>query len=140
MTTLVGSVPAGNFINLDGTTQALTDNGRSYIEHTFDGIYTNQTGGAEWVVSWTAPSSNMGAVSLYAAGNQADNSHSTDGDQIYTTNVTIAAPRPTAFDFDGDYKTDLSIFRPNGATRVGVVVSEVVEWRELCHSVRYSDG
>jgi hypothetical protein len=50
-----------------------------------------------------------------------DNSNST-GDNangtrsspdIYTAKVTIAAPRRAQFDFDGDAKTDISIFRPN---------------------------
>ena len=44
------------------------------------------------------------------------------------------------FDFDGDGKTDISIFRPNGDERFGVVVFEVVEWRELCDAVRNADG
>ncbi len=30
--------------------------------------------------------------------------------------ITILPPRRSAFDFDGDGKTDLSVFRPNGAT------------------------
>ncbi len=133
MTALAGPNAAGTFANLSSNTQTVTDSGRSYIQHTSAGTFAGQTGGAEWTLNWTAPASNVGAVSLYAAGNQANQGTGPDGDQLYTANVTISAPRPTAFDLDGDRKTDLSIFRPgpgewwylrssngtNGATQFG---------------------
>ena len=118
MTALAGSTPAVAFSNLNGNTQILDGaGGRKYIEHTSIGTFANQVGGAVWSFNWTAPATNIGAVTLYAAGNEANNDGTPDGDQIYTATATIqppaqAPPDPVAFDFDGDQKTDISIFRP----------------------------
>ncbi len=118
LTALAGSTPAVAFSNLNGNTQILDGaSGRKYIEHTLTGSFGNQTGGAFWSFNWTAPATNLGAVTLYAAGNQANNDGTPDGDQIYTATATIqppviAPPTHVAFDFDGDGKTDISIFRP----------------------------
>ena len=47
--------------------------------------------------------------------------------------------RSSVFDFDGDLKTDLSVFGRTGRT-VRVVVAEVVEWRQRGGTVRGGDG
>jgi hypothetical protein len=116
MTSLAGSTMAGSFSNLTTLTQTISESGRQYIEHTLDGTFTNQTGGAQWTVNWTAPATNVGPVSFYAAGNQANNNGSTDGDRILTATATavpiIVDPGTAPFDFDGDGKTDIGIFRP----------------------------
>ncbi|HEY0462426.1 MAG TPA: choice-of-anchor V domain-containing protein [Pyrinomonadaceae bacterium] len=118
LTALAGVTPTVNFANLNGSTQIINGNGgRKYIEHTLPGTFGGQQGGASWTFNWTAPATNVGAIKLYAAGNQANNDGTNSGDQIYVTNVTIQPPvvaqsRPTAFDFDGDHKSDISIFRP----------------------------
>jgi FG-GAP-like repeat len=93
-------------------------NGRSYIEHTLAGSFGGSTGGAQWTFSWTAPSSNVGPIRFYAAGNQANNDGTTEGDQIYTATalsnpITATFSAHAKFDFDGDNKTDVSSFRPS---------------------------
>jgi hypothetical protein len=119
MTALAGGTPVANFANLSANTQILNGTaGRRYIEHTAIGTFANQSNVAFWNVNWTAPATAIGNVTLYAAGNQANNDGTENGDQIYTATATIQGPAvaptpPTAFDFDGDHKTDLSIFRPN---------------------------
>ncbi|MBK6750815.1 MAG: VCBS repeat-containing protein [Acidobacteria bacterium] len=129
MTALAGQNSAGTFANANGNTQTITENGRFYIQHTTAGTYTGQTLSAEWTVNWTAPSALVGPVTFYAAGNQANNGNGPDGDQLYTTNsVSQATVRRPIFDFDGDSKTDLSIFRPGPVTGA--------EWWHL----RSSDG
>jgi hypothetical protein len=120
MTALANNAPAGNLQSANSSTQVITGGpggSRQYIEHTSVGTFQNQTGGASWTFNWTAPASNVGPVTLYAAGNQADNSGNTSGDQIYLTSVTLqpqqAPMTDKVADFDGDGKTDLSIFRPS---------------------------
>ena len=98
-------------------TQAVTGlvNGvvRTYIEHTVDGIVPAQFDFNSWTFTWTAPSSNVGPVTFYAAGNAADSNGNTDGDYIYTTARTIFPTSRAPFDFDGDGKTDVGITRLN---------------------------
>jgi len=83
---------AGTFANLSQNTQTLNENGRFYIEHTTAGTFQNQSGGAMWSFNWTAPGQDVGQVTLYAAGNQANNDSSTSGDQIYNTSASAATP------------------------------------------------
>ncbi|HMS43451.1 MAG TPA: FG-GAP-like repeat-containing protein [Pyrinomonadaceae bacterium] len=119
MTSLAGSSGAGTFSTVNNLTQTLSDSGRSYIQHTSTGTFAGQTGGSTWTFNWNAPATNVGAVTLYAAGNQADNDTSSDGDCILTANRVIqpqaAVNFPPIFDFDGDDKTDIGIFRPEPA-------------------------
>jgi hypothetical protein len=110
---------AGTFSNVSNQTQTLSDSDRFYIEHTLFGTFNGQTGGAQWTFEWTAPPNNVGEITFYAAGNQANGDGTFDGDRILTATATVQpataqAPR-TRFDFDGDGKADISIFRPNTA-------------------------
>ncbi|HVG18712.1 MAG TPA: Reeler domain-containing protein [Blastocatellia bacterium] len=97
LTALAGGSRAGEFQPLNNLTQLDTLNGRQYIEHTFNGSFPGQRGGATWTFNWVAPSSEVGPVTFYAAGNQADQSGSESGDRIYLTNVTVnpSAAQPT---------------------------------------------
>ncbi|HEV8483168.1 MAG TPA: choice-of-anchor V domain-containing protein [Blastocatellia bacterium] len=67
-------------------------NSRQYIQQTLESNFSGQTGGAQWTFDWVAPSTNVGPVTLYAAGNQGNNNGVNTGDQIYTTTVTINPP------------------------------------------------
>src|SRR5229473_5202551 len=100
LTALSSGTKAGDLQNLSGLTQILNNDGpaanRQYIEHTSVGTFQGRTGGASWTFNWVAPSTNVGPVTFYAAGNQANNDGNTSGDQIYTTQATAApAPSPT---------------------------------------------
>jgi len=115
MTSLIGQNGAGTFGNINGNTQTGSDNGRSYINHTNTGTFAGQGGGASWSFSWTAPASDVGDIKFYAAGNQANNDHQSDGDLIVFAEATTrpaSVIRRRSTDFDGDGKTDPSIFRP----------------------------
>ncbi|NNE68620.1 MAG: hypothetical protein HKN33_18790, partial [Pyrinomonadaceae bacterium] len=89
---------------------------RSYIQHTISGTVPAANGSKTWQFTWTAPSTDVGPITFHAAGNAADQSGDETGDIIYVTSATVnpeaPAPEGTAFDFDGDSKTDVSIFRP----------------------------
>ena len=67
-------------------------NSRQYIQHTLESNFSGQTGGASWTFNWVAPSTDVGPVTLYAAGNQGNNNGVNSGDQIYTATATINPP------------------------------------------------
>ncbi len=87
---------------------------RRYVEHTLSGTTPTEFGTKSWNFMWKAPSMDAGPIGFYAAGNAANSDGDTTGDQIYTTaqTTTFNAGGATPFDFDGDSKTDVSIFRP----------------------------
>jgi uncharacterized repeat protein (TIGR01451 family) len=91
---------AGELQGIDGTTQVLNNAGpgsaRQYIEHTAVGTFVGQQNGASWTFNWTAPSTDVGPVTFYAAGNQANNDGNTSGDYIYRTFVASAPASSTA--------------------------------------------
>jgi len=62
---------------------------RQYIEHNFLGTFQGQPSGATWTFNWVAPSTDVGRITFYAAGNQANNNGNESGDQIYSTSVSI---------------------------------------------------
>lgn len=88
---------AGNLQSLNGLTQVLDNQGpgnsRQYIEHTSAGTFFGQTGGASWTFNWTAPPTEVGQITFFAAGNQANGDSLSSGDYIYSTFV---AARPAA--------------------------------------------
>ncbi|HKZ81033.1 MAG TPA: choice-of-anchor V domain-containing protein [Pyrinomonadaceae bacterium] len=78
---------AGNLQTTDLLTQVLDNQGpgsaRQYIEHASAGTFAGQSGGASWTFNWTAPQTDIGPVTLYVAGNQANNDGNSSGDYIY---------------------------------------------------------
>ncbi len=93
---------AGDLQSTNGLTQVLNNQGpgskRQYIEHTASGTFVSQSNGATWTFNWTAPAEDIGPVTFYAAGNQANNDGNTSGDYIYRTFVA-SAPASTTPDF-----------------------------------------
>ncbi len=123
MASLAGGTNAGTFANTTGNTQLKTGSGKTYVEHTSAGTFQNQTGGAVWTFNWTAPATNVGNVTFYAAGLQANNNGSESGDQTYLRSVVIPYAAPVASthvvsDFDGDGKSDPAIVRTGGGSAI----------------------
>lgn len=88
---------AGNLQSTSGLTQVLEGGpggNREYIEHGFLGTFQGQSLPASWTFNWVAPSGDVGPVTFYAAGNQANNNGSESGDQIYSTSIIVRAPSP----------------------------------------------
>src|SRR5688572_14956121 len=93
---------AGELQNTTAFTQILNNQGpgnaRQYIEHSAGGTFIGQSNGATWTFNWTAPATDIGPVTFYTAGNQANNDGNTSGDHIYRTFVA-AAPASSTPDF-----------------------------------------
>lgn len=87
---------AGVLANSSGLTQIVNNDGpgaaRQYVEHSSSGTFAGQRNGASWTFNWTAPSTDVGTVTFYVAGNQANNDGLNDGDQIYTASRSINGP------------------------------------------------
>jgi uncharacterized repeat protein (TIGR01451 family) len=116
---------AGNFTSLDGTTQIITGGpggNRQYIEHTANGTFIGQQNTASWIFNWTAPATDVGFVTFYAAGNQANNDGNTSGDYIYKTFVA-AAPASTMPDFSVSVSPSSRTVVPGGSAQYIVTVT-----------------
>jgi uncharacterized repeat protein (TIGR01451 family) len=91
---------AGAFAPADSLTRVISGEGpfpaREYAEHTSQGTFPGQQNGANWTFKWTAPSEDVGPVTFYLAGNQADGDGNSSGDNIYFTfkSATYQAPAP----------------------------------------------
>lgn len=108
---------AGTFSDTTSATNSFIDSGRNYVDQSSSGTFRNQTSGASWTFDWTAPSTDVGAVTFYASGLQCDNDGGEDGDQTYLASTTIQpapaiVPNHDFVDFDGDGKADPAVFRP----------------------------
>lgn len=89
---------------------------RQYVEHTIDGLFLpNVFGRNSWTFTWTAPPRRVGKIEFYAAGNAANGDGTNSGDYIYTTNATALSGTAIA-NFDGDTKSEISVFRPSNGT------------------------
>jgi hypothetical protein len=78
----------------DGQTSVPQQSGptgdRSYIEHSADGTFAGKTDGAQWIFKWLPPADFSGSVTFYAAGCAANNNDRSNGDRVYTKNLSIA--------------------------------------------------
>jgi hypothetical protein len=67
---------AGAFAPADDLTQVVNGVGpfpaREYVEHTSKGTFSGQQNGASWTMKWTAPAQDVGPITFFLAGNQAN--------------------------------------------------------------------
>jgi len=66
--------------------------GRQYIEHTDVGTFPNGANSRTWQLRWTAPSTDIGTVRFWFAGNGANGDGTNQGDYIYTSSTTSDSP------------------------------------------------
>ncbi|MFL6211598.1 MAG: PQQ-dependent sugar dehydrogenase [Pyrinomonadaceae bacterium] len=107
----------------DGRTQLRTNEGqhpdRQYVEHTASGTFAGQHDGASWSFTWIAPTQNIGPVTFYAAGNQANWDSDNTGDFIYKNFVT-AVP---ATDYLLTVSPTARVVAPGGSTMYTLLVT-----------------
>jgi uncharacterized repeat protein (TIGR01451 family) len=117
---------AGNLQTLDGLTQVLNNAGpggaRQYIEHTAAGTFIGQQNTASWTFNWTAPATDIGVVTFYTAGNQANNDGNTSGDYIYKTFVSVA-PFSATPDFDVGVAPSLRTVVPASSAQYTITIT-----------------
>lgn len=126
---------AGEFEATDELTQVLDNQGpgnsRQYIEHKTGGTFVGQTGGASWTFNWTAPAVDVGPITFYAAGNQANNDDNTSGDYIYftfvssspTTGLTVAAAPQSRTVAPGNNTSYELVINPTGGLTGPITLS-----------------
>ncbi len=83
---------AGTFATANANTQLSEENSKQYIKHTSTGTARGKRNANSWTFKWTAPSTNIGPITFYAAGNAANNDFGTSGDYIYTQKATSDVP------------------------------------------------
>jgi hypothetical protein len=118
---LAGSAMAGTFANTTTNTRIRVASTKSYVTHTSLGTFPGQTGNATWSFNWTAPATDVGNVTFYAAGLLGDNDGGDNGDRTVTTSAVVQPQAAVVIhhgfsDFDGDGKADPSVFRPSDGT------------------------
>jgi uncharacterized repeat protein (TIGR01451 family) len=117
---------AGELQNTSGLTQVLNNQGpgsaRQYIEHSASGTFVGQSNGASWTFNWTAPAEDVGPVTFYTAGNQANNDGNTSGDFIYRTFVA-SAPASSVPDFAIDLSPTTRNVVPGGQAQYTITIT-----------------
>jgi hypothetical protein len=87
---------------IGGTTRVISG-GRHYISHNSSSNTTTMG----WGFTWTAPATNVGNVRFYVASNVTNNSGTSSGDMIYTSNATLT-PNSTSGITEKEAGMDLS--------------------------------
>lgn len=116
---------AGELQSTSVLTQVITGGpggNRQYIEHTSSGTFIDQQGGASWTFNWTAPGTDVGPVTFYAAGNHANNDGNTSGDFIYFT-FNQSQPAAASPDFSVSGSPPLQTVSPGNGTSYNVTVT-----------------
>jgi hypothetical protein len=80
----VGTFDIGASTTLQIVNGAGTFATRRYVEHLSAGTFPNNNGPIEWSFNWVAPSTDLGRIRFFAAGNAANNNSANTGDHIYT--------------------------------------------------------
>ena len=121
-----GDEKAGDLQSTSVFTQILNNQGpggaRQYIEHTSIGTFVGQQHTASWTFNWTAPTTDVGPVFFYTAGNQANNDGNTSGDYIYKTFV-IASPISATADFVVSLAPQSRTITPGSSAQYTVTVT-----------------
>lgn len=86
---------AGTLASVSSDSQVNSETGfggRQYIEHTQIGTTATGASSRTWTIRWTAPSTDIGTVSFWFAGNAADDDDTNQGDYIYKNHNSSDSP------------------------------------------------
>jgi uncharacterized protein (TIGR03437 family) len=87
-------------LSLDDTSpvklRLVESSGNHFVTHLRAATFLGQRGGASWDIEWTPPSTNVGDVVFFLAGNAANGNGNNQGDRIYTISVKISPEAPCA--------------------------------------------
>jgi len=72
-------------------TRLFSSGGRNYVSHNPCGADAATVGSNQWTFNWTAPSANVGSITLYVGALATNHNHATSGDYGYTRTVTLSA-------------------------------------------------
>ncbi|MBI4716402.1 MAG: hypothetical protein HY763_01230 [Planctomycetes bacterium] len=93
-------VHVGTLAVVDAVNTQLNGLDPNFINHTLTGVNNSATNwvangsSASYQIKWTAPATDIGPVTFWAAGNAVNNTGASNGDHVYTTNVTASAAEP----------------------------------------------
>lgn len=94
---------------------------RRYIEHTRDGTIPVEFDRRRWTFTWVAPSSSVGPVTFYDAGNGANGDLVPTDDYIYTSSLTILPSVTPDFTITAEPSSQTVV--PGGSTSYTVTVT-----------------
>lgn len=95
-------------------TRLFTSGGRNYVSHNPCGADAPTVGSNSWTFNWTAPSSNVGNITLYIGALATNHNHATSGDDAYTTSITLTPSATSVNEIEGIIE-NVNVF-PNPAT------------------------
>ena len=109
------SLPSQTPAQMQIVTGIVGGNQRRYVQHTGDGVIPVELDKKSWNFMWTAPSSRIGKIDFYVAGNAANSDGTNGGDYIYTSSASILSGT-SPVNFDSDARSDIAVFRPSDGT------------------------
>jgi hypothetical protein len=79
---------------------------KKYAQHTSLGTDFS-TGTAVWQIKWTAPNTNEGIATIYAAFNATNRDGNTSGDKIYTRTLTLTGTNPAGIEPESNFQPEI---------------------------------
>jgi hypothetical protein len=121
-----GALAATDTVNTQAITGMINGETRTYIEQTMEGAFPVEFNRRSFTFTWTAPASNAGLVTFYAAGNGANGNGDTTGDYIYTTQVTTGCAL--------SFGTASQSFAAGGGTGSFNLTGSGCSWNAISHN------
>lgn len=106
------NLPSASPAQVQKTNGIVGGNTREYVSHTGEGVIPTEFDRKSWTFTWKAPSSRIGKIDFFVAGNAANSDGTNGGDFIFTSSSSILSGSAPV-NFDSDSKTDIAVYRPS---------------------------